>query len=363
MVEPGEYVSVANKKATQALMMANDAVPRFQRGGQIPGETAGLHSGIMGLLNDLYASYGGSVTSGVRSGAGSLHATANAADYAPGDWIGASAAANSAGRSLLEGIYNPGVHGGSPVSWDTGAHVSPSFWGASTWGDHLDHIHLAVAEGVEAGVRGGAGAVAGLAEKVDLPRFMGTNGIGGLVATGLNKVAMGAEQEVNKKLAARTVSSGSLGATVPTGPVQQMAHAMVSRMWGEGQWPPFVSLEMAEAGWNPRAVNPSSGAAGLAQALPPSKYPPGAWPYQGPESARLQLQWMTGYIRDRYGDPASAWAFHQSHNWYKEGGVLMLGDSLGVGMKQAAGFPGGWTDYVSDGKTSGWGLQQLGKLC
>ena len=131
---------------------------------------------------------------------------------------------------------------------------------------------------------------------------------------------------------------------------------------GRGQWPPFVSLEMAEAGWNPRAVNPSSGAAGLAQALPPSKYPPGAWPYQGPESARLQLQWMTGYIRDRYGDPASAWAFHQSHNWYKEGGVLMLGDSLGVGMKQAAGFPGGWTDYVADSKTSGWGLQQLGKL-
>jgi hypothetical protein len=52
----------------------------------------------------------------------------------------------------LEGIYNPGVHGGPAVSWDSGSKVSPSYWGSSTWGGHLDHIHLAVADGTKAAI-------------------------------------------------------------------------------------------------------------------------------------------------------------------------------------------------------------------
>jgi hypothetical protein len=103
-----------------------------------------------------------------------------------------------------------------------------------------------------------------------------------------------------------------------------------------GQWAPFNAIEMREAGWNPRALNASSGAAGLAQALPASKYPAGAWPYTGTRSAELQLQWMMSYIASRYGSPAAAWAHEQSHNWYGDGlvgGIFTKPTLIGVGEK------------------------------
>ena len=97
---------------------------------------------------------------------------------------------------------------------------------------------------------------------------------------------------------------------------------MVTDRWGGGQWPPFNDLVNRESGWDPTAINPSSGAAGLAQALPPSKYPAGAWPYTGKSSAVKQLQWMIQYIAGRYGTPAGAIDWHNSHNWYQQGGMV-----------------------------------------
>jgi hypothetical protein len=88
---------------------------------------------------------------------------------------------------------------------------------------------------------------------------------------------------------------------------------------------------MRESGWDPTAVNASSGAAGLAQALPPSKYPPGAWPYTGKSSAVKQLQWMISYIQGRYGNPAGAIAWHNSHNWYQKGGQVPFVGSYAQG--------------------------------
>ena len=160
MVEPGEYVSVANRTATAALMAHNKRVPRrqgggivprFQKGGTVGGATGGLHPAILQLVTQLYNRFGGTVSSGLRAGdSGSLHSTGQAADYVPSNWAGAAAAANQVGSSLLEGIYNPQVHGGPAVSWDSGSKVSPSFWGGSTWGGHMDHIHLAIADGTKA---------------------------------------------------------------------------------------------------------------------------------------------------------------------------------------------------------------------
>lgn len=149
MVEPGEYVSVANRNATKALMAHNDRVPRFASGGLL-----GAHATVSNFVRDLMSRFGGGVGSGYRPGGTSLHSTGQAIDYSPADWAGAAAAVNRAGPSLLEGIYNPGVHGPPAVSWDSGARVPTSFWGASTWADHMDHIHIAIADGakVAAGV-------------------------------------------------------------------------------------------------------------------------------------------------------------------------------------------------------------------
>jgi hypothetical protein len=35
-----------------------------------------------------------------------------------------------------------------------------------------------------------------------------------------------------------------------------------------------------------------------------------------------QAKWGLNYIRNRYGSPAAAWAFHQRNNWYADGGVI-----------------------------------------
>lgn len=65
-----------------------------------------------------------------------------------------------------------------------------------------------------------------------------------------------------------------------------------------------------ESGWNPNAVNRSSGACGLAQALPCSKVPGN--PYNPVDS----LNWMNNYVNGRYGGWAGAYSFWQTNRWY-----------------------------------------------
>lgn len=65
-----------------------------------------------------------------------------------------------------------------------------------------------------------------------------------------------------------------------------------------------------ESGWNPNSTNASSGACGLAQALPCNKVPGN--PYNPVDS----LNWMNSYAVGRYGSWANAYNFWVSHHWY-----------------------------------------------
>jgi len=65
-----------------------------------------------------------------------------------------------------------------------------------------------------------------------------------------------------------------------------------------------------ESGWNPNAVNKSSGACGLAQALPCNKVPGN--PYNPVDS----LNWMNGYAVGRYGSWQAAYNFWLLNHWY-----------------------------------------------
>lgn len=87
---------------------------------------------------------------------------------------------------------------------------------------------------------------------------------------------------------------------------------LAERGWAD-QWSQFNALEMGEAGWNPRAVNPSSGACGLPQALPCSKLPNGV-----NSTVTQQVTWMLDYIARNYGSPAKAYAawLSRSPHWY-----------------------------------------------
>lgn len=68
-------------------------------------------------------------------------------------------------------------------------------------------------------------------------------------------------------------------------------------------------LVQKESGWNPNAVNKSSGACGLAQALPCSKLGPN-W-----SNPAVALNWMNGYV-GRYGGWEGAYKFWLAHKWY-----------------------------------------------
>lgn len=65
-----------------------------------------------------------------------------------------------------------------------------------------------------------------------------------------------------------------------------------------------------ESGCNPNAVNPSSGACGVAQELPCGKS--GCQLGDG----ACQVIWMNSYVLGRYGSWGNAVAFHNANNWY-----------------------------------------------
>lgn len=79
----------------------------------------------------------------------------------------------------------------------------------------------------------------------------------------------------------------------------------------EDQWTYVDFIVSKESGWNPGATNASSGACGLAQALPCSKIG-GAGGYD-PVTA---LRWQKDYVEQRYGGYAGAYAFWTANHWY-----------------------------------------------
>lgn len=78
----------------------------------------------------------------------------------------------------------------------------------------------------------------------------------------------------------------------------------------ESDWSGYEELVQRESSWNPNAVNPSSGACSLAQALPCSKMGSN---WRDPVVA---LRWMRSYIDGRYGSVWAAIRHHDRMNWY-----------------------------------------------
>ena len=88
--------------------------------------------------------------------------------------------------------------------------------------------------------------------------------------------------------------------------------------WSTGQqWECLVELWNQESGWSNTAEN-ASGAYGIAQALPNTKYPKAGQPPSegGSASPSVQILWGLTYILGRYGSPCAAWAHETANNWY-----------------------------------------------
>lgn len=119
--------------------------------------------------------------------------------------------------------------------------------------------------------------------------------------------------------AAGSGSTGGTGGVATGSAAAAQAYAqskMASYGWSTADFNDLVSLWNQESGWSNTAENPS-GAYGIAQALPHSKYPTaGQPPPVGTSDAQAQIDWGLQYIQQRYGSPQMAWAHEQANNWY-----------------------------------------------
>lgn len=82
--------------------------------------------------------------------------------------------------------------------------------------------------------------------------------------------------------------------------------------WSESDFQALVNLWNRESNWDPDAVNKSSGACNIPQALPCSKISN----MYGDNSWESGIKWGLVYIKNRYGTPTAAWQHFQNKNWY-----------------------------------------------
>jgi SLT domain-containing protein len=124
-----------------------------------------------------------------------------------------------------------------------------------------------------------------------------------------------AEKAAKERAEAKTKASRSAGdfpilGSYSTAQIQAMAAQMVP----SGQFQCFSNIVDHESSWNYHAVNASSGAYGLFQALPAGKYASAGADWQS--NPATQIKWGLNYMDSRYGSPCEAWSFWQANHWY-----------------------------------------------
>ncbi|MES4891713.1 transglycosylase SLT domain-containing protein [Streptomyces sp. NPDC096012] len=109
----------------------------------------------------------------------------------------------------------------------------------------------------------------------------------------------------------RDTSSFPVQGSYTVAQIQAMARQIVPA----DQFQCFSNIVDHESSWNYRAVNASSGAYGLFQALPGSKMSSAGADWQ--TNPATQIKWGLGYMNSsRYGSPCAAWSFWQANHWY-----------------------------------------------
>ncbi len=117
-------------------------------------------------------------------------------------------------------------------------------------------------------------------------------------------------EEAASRSATRDASDFTPQSSYSIGEIQSMAQSMVA----SDQYQCFSNIVDHESSWNYQAVNASSGAYGLFQALPGSKMSSAGSDWQ--TNPATQIKWGLSYMNDRYGSPCDAWSFWQANNWY-----------------------------------------------
>ncbi|MEU7181040.1 transglycosylase SLT domain-containing protein [Streptomyces celluloflavus] len=129
------------------------------------------------------------------------------------------------------------------------------------------------------------------------------------------KDAKDAKERKEKELAASSSDSQSASDFTVKGSysvaeVQAMARQIVPA----DQFQCFSNIVNHESTWNYKAVNASSGAYGLVQALPGHKMSSAGADWQ--TNPATQIKWGLNYMNSSYKSPCGAWSFWQANHWY-----------------------------------------------
>ncbi|MFF3498948.1 transglycosylase SLT domain-containing protein [Streptomyces sp. NPDC003247] len=128
------------------------------------------------------------------------------------------------------------------------------------------------------------------------------------------KAAEAAKEAKERAEATATASRSSSDFPVQSSYTVAQIQAMAAQMVPSGQFQCFSNIVNHESSWNYQAVNASSGAYGLFQALPGSKMSSVGSDWQ--TNPATQIKWGLNYMNERYGSPCEAWTFWQANHWY-----------------------------------------------
>ncbi|MFE9636489.1 transglycosylase SLT domain-containing protein [Streptomyces sp. NPDC006463] len=122
------------------------------------------------------------------------------------------------------------------------------------------------------------------------------------------------EREEKEQVASRSAARDAGDFAVQSSYTVAQVKAIAQQMVPSGQFQCFSNIINQESTWNYKAVNSSSGAYGLVQALPGSKMASAGADWR--TNPATQIKWGLNYMNDRYGSPCGAWSFHQANGWY-----------------------------------------------
>jgi hypothetical protein len=117
-------------------------------------------------------------------------------------------------------------------------------------------------------------------------------------------------EKAASRSATRDASSIPVQSSYSVAEVQAIARQLVP----SGQFQCFSNIVDHESTWNYQAVNPSSGAYGLVQALPAGKMSSAGADWR--TNPATQIKWGVNYMNERYGSPCDAWAYWQANGSY-----------------------------------------------
>ena len=100
----------------------------------------------------------------------------------------------------------------------------------------------------------------------------------------------------------------------PAGAQAVAAGLAAERGWTGEQFDALIALWSRESGWRVNALNSSSCAYGIPQALPGKKMADAGADWL--TNPATQITWGLNYIQGRYGDPLSALAHSDANHWY-----------------------------------------------